>query len=479
MAVGHEHRPGPHVRPTEPVTSGTSVLTSPADTRRTGNSRPADDGTTTRTQFVTSVLIAVHGVRKTSCREGSAWRVVVTQRRFRLYFAGSVASNFGTWLQNGAQVVLAFQLTHSVLWVGLVTGAQFLFPLVLGPWAGGVIRRLGNWRTLIITQVLSMGISATLAVLEFGHMLSVRGLAIGALALGFSFTFALPAQSVTVPSLVPQAETKRALALDGVSYNLGRALAPVFSVALFLTAGFSWVFAVNAVSFGFFAAVLLRLSRPERLSWPTAGTDADQRPAGNGFRIAWQDRRILGLLLMVAAVTVASDPITVLGQAVAHTLGDSADWSAAFIAALGTGHVLGSLQPSKREASVRHGAIALGLLSVAMMVFILAPVLWLSILGAATAGVACLLAGATLRTLLLHYAGGPARQMAVMAAWAVAWAGSKPIASVTDGTLAAILGFRLTGLMLALPALLPAVVLVLRPSLGKRLVGHPSLNPAR
>ena len=97
--------------------------------------------------------------------------------------------------------------------------------------------------------------------------------------------------------------------------------------------------------------------------------------------------------------------------------------------------MLGSLRPSSREASVRHGAIALGLLSVAMMVFVLSPVLWLSVLGAATAGVACLLAGATLRTLLLHYAGGPARQTAVMAAWAVAWAGSKPIASFTDGTL--------------------------------------------
>ena len=159
-----------------------------------------------------------------------------------------------------------------------------------------------------------MGISAALALLQFGHMLSVRGLAIGALALGFSFTFALPAQSVTVPSLVEPAETKRALALDGVSYNLGRALAPVFSVALFLTVGFGWVFAVNAVSFGFFAVVLLRLRRPERLSRPRTGTGADQPPAGNGFRIAWQDRRILGLLLMVAAVTVASDPITVLGR---------------------------------------------------------------------------------------------------------------------------------------------------------------------
>ena len=132
--------------------SGTSVLTPPADTGRT---------------------------RKTLYPQGSAWQVIRTQPRFRLYFAGSVASNFGTWLQNGAQVVLAFQLTHSVLWVGLVTGAQFLCPLVLGPWAAGVIRQLGNWRTLIITQVLSMGISAALALLQFGHMLSVRGLAIG------------------------------------------------------------------------------------------------------------------------------------------------------------------------------------------------------------------------------------------------------------------------------------------------------------
>jgi hypothetical protein len=231
---------------------------------------------------------------------------------------------------------------------------------------------------------------------------------------------------------------------------------------LFLTVGFSWVFAANAVSFGFFVAVLLRVSHSEQGKGHQPEPEADQSPADNGFRIAWQDRRILILLLMVAAVTVASDPITVLGPAVAHTLGGSADWSAAFIAALGTGHVLGSLRPSRREASVRRGAMALGLLSAAMMVFVLSPWLWLSVLGAATAGLACLLAGATLRTLLLHHAGGPARQTAVMAAWAVAWAGSKPIASLADGTLAGALGFRPTGLILALPALAPVAVLALR-----------------
>ena len=55
---------------------------------------------------------------------------------FCWYFMGSVTSDFGTWMQNTAQVMLAYQLVHSVLTVGLVTFAQFTSPLVLGPFAG-------------------------------------------------------------------------------------------------------------------------------------------------------------------------------------------------------------------------------------------------------------------------------------------------------------------------------------------------------
>ena len=56
-----------------------------------------------------------------------------------------------------------------------------------------------------------------------------------------------------------------------------------------------------------------------------------------------------------------------------------------------------------------------------------------------------------------------------MAAWAVAWAGSKPLASFADGTLAGLIGLRPTGILLALPALVPALVLVLFPTAGRRL----------
>jgi MFS family permease len=396
---------------------------------------------------------------------GSNWQVV-TLPGFRWYFAGSVVSNFGTWLQNTAQVVLAYQLTHSVFWVGVVTCAQFTSPLLLGPWAGVLTQWFGNWRTLIATQCASLLISATLAGLQFADALSTPGLIAGAVGIGLAYTFALPALSVTVAALVPPEQTKRALALDSVSYNLGRALAPVLSVIVFMNAGFGLAFVLNAASFGFFTGVLLCL-RPSRA--PTRGGPSRVL---SGIRIARQDRRIMVLLLMVAAVTIAADPILVLGPSLARSFGDSTYWSGIFITALGAGNVLGSLHPSRQEASIRQAAAALCVLSVAMMIFVTSHSIWLSTTAAATAGMACLLAGATLRTLLLKYAGGPAQQAAVIAAWAVAWAGSKPIASFADGTLAGLIGMRATGILLALPALVPALVLVGYPEFGKRLVRH-------
>jgi predicted MFS family arabinose efflux permease len=400
------------------------------------------------------------GIAENDGPKGSNWQVL-RQPRFPWYFTGSVVSNFGTWLQNTAQVVLAYQLTHSVFWVGMVSCAQFSSPLFLGPWAGLLTHRFGNWRTLIVTQCASLLISGTLAGLWFTHALTRNWLFAGALAIGLAFTFALPALSVTVAALVPPSETKKALALDSVSYNLGRALAPVFSILLFTTVGVGWAFALNAVSFGYFTAVLLWL-HPRGLRGKI-----NRSPAANGFRIAWRDRRILILLLMVAAVTVAADPILVLGPALARSFGSSADWSGIFIAALGTGNVIGSFRPTRQSPSIRRAAIVLSVLSLAMMAFVLAPWIWVSVAAAFTAGIACLAAGATTRALLIHHA-GPSAQAAVMAAWAVAWAGSKPIASLADGTLAGVIGIRPTGILLALPAMAPALVLILCPAAGQR-----------
>jgi MFS family permease len=379
---------------------------------------------------------------------------------FRLYFIGSVTSDFGTWLQNTAQVVLAYQLAHSVITVGFVTFAQFTSPLLLGPWAGVAADRFGGRRTLLGTQAVSAVVAATLAGLDFGGLLNVWALVVGAMITGLAFTFALPARNVTVQRFVPPDKLTLAYAMDSVSYNLGRAVAPLLTMtAVLLGVSFAWAFAANAVSFIVFGAILWRIhlhsqAEPKRRSRVL-----------DGFRIARGDSRIIILLLMVAAVTVADDPILVLGPALARQLHAPVAWSGWFIAALGAGTVIGSFRRSKRKPTLRLAATALAMLALFMLIFVHAPTMGVAVIGALGAGASCLIANSVTRAVLAERA-GPDKSAAVMAVWAIAWAGSKPFASLVDGTLGSLIGPQWTGLILATPALIPFTVIILAPKVG-------------
>jgi MFS family permease len=401
-----------------------------------------------------------------SGEQATPWWVLRKNPRFRLYFCGSVVSDLGTWLQNTAQVLLAYQISHSVLMVGLVTCAQFSSPFVLGPFAAVQADRFGGRRTLLGTQIVACLVAAVLGCLEFEHRLNGWWLGAGALLSGICFTFALPARNVTVRRLVfEEKEVRPAFAMDSVSYNLGRAIAPLMSIALVHWVGFGWAFVGNSASFAIFTAILWGVGR--------SGSAEPERRSRimDGFRVAASDARIMILLLMVAAVTIADDPVLVLGPALAARMHMTSYGPGWFIAALGAGVVLGSLRRSKHLPSLRLAATALALLGVAMIFFVLTPWMWVSVAAAFLAGVSCLIANAATRTLLSKVA-GPDRVAAVMAVWAIAWAGSKPFASLADGLLAGWVGVRETGLILAIPALVPFAVMIFVPDVGRKLVSY-------
>lgn len=399
------------------------------------------------------------GIKRTD-RKRRPWHMLRGNRSFRWYFTGSVTSDFGTWMQNTAQVLLAYQLAHSVLTVGLVTFAQFTSPLLLGPWAGVATDRFGSRRTLLLTQVASAGVAATLAVLDFAGLLNAWVLVVGAIVTGLSFTFALPARNVTVQRLVAPDELKPAYAMDSVSYNLGRAIAPVATLAMGITGvSFAWAFAANAASFVAFSVILCLVP---------LGMSGEQRRRSrvrDGFAIARADSRIMILLLMVAAVTVADDPILVLGPALAKQLHAPVDYSGWFVAALGAGTVLGSFRRSKHRPTLRLAATALAALALFMLLFVHAPTIEVAVFAALGAGASCLIANSVTRAALAELA-GPKSTAAVMAVWAIAWAGSKPFASLLDGWLGTWIGPQWTGLILAAPALIPFLIITLEPKVG-------------
>ncbi|HET9118266.1 MAG TPA: hypothetical protein VFN75_09390, partial [Pseudonocardiaceae bacterium] len=98
--------------------------------------------------------------------------------------------------------------------------------------------------------------------------------------------------------------------------------------------------------------------------------------------------------------------------------------------------------------------------------------LWIGIAAALGAGVSCLVANSVTRAALAEWA-GPQQTAAVMAVWAIAWAGSKPFASLIDGALGGCIGPQWTGLILAAPAFIPITVLVLLPKVGSWLKRSP------
>ena len=390
-------------------------------------------------------------------RRSTSWRVVFHNRSLRWYFAGSVSSDFGTWLQNTAQVILAYRLSHSVLVVGMVTCAQFSSPLLLGPWAGVVTDKFGGRRTLLATQLTAAAFAGSMAALLFIGPINEWWLGCGAVASGLAFTFALPARNVTVRRLVPQEDVEPAFAMDSVSYNLGRAVAPPVSILLVTALGFGWAFAANAASFLVFAGCL-RLAGKGNPSNKLEPEMSKKSELKDGFIAAWTNWEIAVLLLMVASVTMADDPVLVLGPALASHFHVGASWSGWFITALGAGTVVGSLRPSRHDPSLRLAATALAALAVCMVVFVMSPVAWGSLAAAFGAGVTCLMANSATRTLLVKHAGRA--EASVMAVWAIAWAGSKPLASLTDGLLAGTVGLRWTGFLLTFPALIPITVLI-------------------
>lgn len=382
----------------------------------------------------------------------SSWRVL-EQRTFRAYFVGCTASNLGTWLQNTAQLILAYRLTHSVLAVAVITSAQFSGFLTIGPWAGSLGARLGRRNVLFATQVFSAAVTGALASIEFTGRLTESELFLGALGTGLALTFALPIQSAMVSALVPKGDKKAALAMNMVSYNTGRTLAPLACLAVLATMGPAWAFALNSLSFGVFAGILAFVYPSGVIAEPARLRRWDV------FTFAYRRPRILLLLVMVACVTFADDPIFVLGPSLARQLRIPSFWPAYFLAALGVGTVLAAMVPARptdTTRATRRAAIPLALLAISVVVFAAGFSAWISVIAAIVAGAMGLLAGSAVQALLQEWA-GPSHSVEVMALWAVAWAGTKPIASLTDGLVASHLGIQLAAIILAAPALAIAI----------------------
>ncbi|HEY5295928.1 MAG TPA: MFS transporter [Gaiellaceae bacterium] len=380
----------------------------------------------------------------------AAWRVI-RSRNFGPYFAGNAASASGTWFQNLAASILIFRLTHSAFLLGVLNFCQFVPVLLLSTWAGSLADRVDRKRLLLVTQLSATVLSGILATLAF------RGLASEWVVIGFSgalgivAAFSNPSQQALVVALVDHDDVPQAVALNSMTFNLARAIGPASAAGVIAAFGIPWAFALNSCSYLVLVAGLLMV-RPRE----------EERAARTSLRdsiaLLRADPRLGLALLVVMTAGFGSDPVNTESPAFAHAFGYSDTWAGSIIAFFGAGAVAAAVLVAGRVAGSRgRMAVTLAALGAGVLLFSIAPWLPLGFAFLALAGFGYL-ASNTAATTRLQLSVAPSQRGRIMALWSIAFLGLRPVASLTDGALAAAFGVRTAGVVLSLPALAGAAL---------------------
>jgi MFS family permease len=218
---------------------------------------------------------------------------------FRLWTAGALVSNVGTWMQRVAQdwIVLTQLTHHDATAVGIITGLQFAPQLLLLPWSGLAADRFNQRKLLMLTQA-SMGILASaLGILAISGYVRLWHVYVFAFVFGAAAALDAPVRQTFVGELVGDEHLPNAVALNSTSFFGGGVIGPAVAGLVIAKIGTGWAFLLNGLSFG---AVLLSMYL---LRIQDLRTNARASRAAGGFleglRYVWASPDLRAILVML------------------------------------------------------------------------------------------------------------------------------------------------------------------------------------
>lgn len=218
---------------------------------------------------------------------------------FRLWTAGSLVSNVGTWMQRVAQDWLVLtQLTHhDASALGIVMGLQFAPQLLLLPWTGSAADRLDQRKLLMFTQTTMGLLALALGCLTIAGVIRLWHVFVFAFLSGCAAALDAPVRQTFVAAMVGDQDLANAVALNSTSFNAAQMIGPAAAGLLIAEVGIGWAFVVNGLSF---AAVLVSMAFFRR-SELQISIRADRKRSGfiEGLRYVWRRPDLRAILIML------------------------------------------------------------------------------------------------------------------------------------------------------------------------------------
>ena len=279
---------------------------------------------------------------------------------FRALWTANVVTALGTWMQNTGAGWLMTTLSPDAISVSLVQAATIVPTFLLALPAGALADLVDRRYYLIATQTWTMAAAVLLAALTYLGAIDATGLIALTFAIGIGSAMYQPAWGATVPEVVPRADLVQAIALNGIGFNLARAVGPALGGVILLFGGPSLTFVLYAMSFLVGIAVLATWRRPQasRSALPREHFVAAMR---SGMQFVRHTPAMRGAMLRAVAYFLPSSAIwALLPLVVREQLGLGAGSFGLLLGLMGVGGVTSGMLLPQLRGLANRGTTVLG-----------------------------------------------------------------------------------------------------------------------
>jgi MFS family permease len=289
---------------------------------------------------------------------------------FRNLLIADVVSDIGTFMQNVGAAWLMVSLGAGPIYVALTQTAASLPYFLLALPAGSAGDIFDRRKLVLATESWMMGVALLLAVFTIAGLMSPWLLLVLTFALSAGDAFETPAWRAILPELVPKEDIAAASALNGIEFNLARAVGPALAGMIIAAAGVATAFVANFVSFFGVILVVARWKRPVRKRSAPAESFSGATVAA--IRYVRHSPAILTVLFRTGVVMFFSSALFALLPALARSVNKTAIGYGLLLGGFGCGAIAGAfaMQSARArwstEAVVSAGVMILGLVMVAI-----------------------------------------------------------------------------------------------------------------
>jgi len=370
--------------------------------------------------------------------------LALTHRNYRIYASGNAVSLIGVWMQRVAVGWLAWSLTHSGTWLGIISMGEF-FPVVfLSPIAGALADRRDRVGIIRMTQIAGSIEASLLAVLVYSETITIELLFGLTLLLGVFNAVAQPSRLALIPTLVDRPALPSALAINAIIFNLARFLGPAVAGIVIAKISVGAAFTVNAATYIAFLLAMTNLRGIPAL--PVAATQGVLKASVEAYGYASRHPGIAPMLLLFTITTIGTRGFVELFPGFAdRVFGRGPEGLAMLTSTVGLGAICGATWMLLRPAIAGLTGLVLGntlMISLAILAFTLTDDFLVALPCVFLAGAAMTITGVGAQT-LIQAAVDVRMRGRIMALYGMIFRAGPAVGAVLMGSLSERFGLRL------------------------------------